>query len=68
MSKISPCLWYEREAEEAARFYVSVFPNSRVLSVHPAPEGAARADLSEPAGVGAPVASDNSAESREELR
>jgi predicted 3-demethylubiquinone-9 3-methyltransferase (glyoxalase superfamily) len=28
--KIVPHLWYVREAEEAARFYASVFPNSRV--------------------------------------
>lgn len=30
MSKIAPCLWFEREAEEAARFYVSIFPDSRI--------------------------------------
>lgn len=28
--KIVPHLWYAREAEEAARFYVSVFPDSRI--------------------------------------
>ena len=28
--KIVPCLWFDTEAEEAARFYVSVFPNSRI--------------------------------------
>jgi predicted 3-demethylubiquinone-9 3-methyltransferase (glyoxalase superfamily) len=28
--KITPSLWYVREAEEAARFYASVFPDSRV--------------------------------------
>lgn len=28
MSKISPCLWFNRQAEEAARFYVSVFGGS----------------------------------------
>lgn len=28
--RITPCLWYAGEAEEAARFYVSVFPNSRI--------------------------------------
>lgn len=28
--KITPCLWFDNEAEEAARFYVSVFPNSRI--------------------------------------
>jgi predicted 3-demethylubiquinone-9 3-methyltransferase (glyoxalase superfamily) len=29
-SKISPCLWFDGNAEHAARFYVSVFPESRV--------------------------------------
>lgn len=29
-SKIFPHLWYSHEAEEAARFYVSIFPDSRV--------------------------------------
>ena len=29
-AKIFPFLWYAREAEEAARFYTSIFPNSRV--------------------------------------
>jgi predicted 3-demethylubiquinone-9 3-methyltransferase (glyoxalase superfamily) len=27
---ITPCLWFDSEAEEAARFYVSIFPNSRI--------------------------------------
>jgi predicted 3-demethylubiquinone-9 3-methyltransferase (glyoxalase superfamily) len=30
MSKISPCLWFDSEAEEAANFYVSLLPNSRI--------------------------------------
>jgi predicted 3-demethylubiquinone-9 3-methyltransferase (glyoxalase superfamily) len=30
MSKISPCLWFDGEAEEAARFYVSLLPDSRI--------------------------------------
>lgn len=30
MSKISHCLWYDTQAEEAARFYVSVFKNSKL--------------------------------------
>ena len=30
MSKISPCLWFDGEAEEAANFYVSLLPDSRV--------------------------------------
>ncbi len=29
-SKIFPHLWYAKEAEEAARFYASIFPDSRV--------------------------------------
>lgn len=33
MSTISPCLWFDTEAEEAARFYTSVFPGSRILEV-----------------------------------
>ena len=30
MSKISPCLWFDGEAEEAAQFYVSLLPDSRI--------------------------------------
>jgi predicted 3-demethylubiquinone-9 3-methyltransferase (glyoxalase superfamily) len=33
MSKISPCLWFDGEAEEAARFYVSLLPDSRIEQV-----------------------------------
>lgn len=33
MSKISPCLWFDGEAEEAARFYVSLLPDSRIEKV-----------------------------------
>lgn len=33
MSKITPSLWYVKEAEEAARFYVSLLPDSRIDSV-----------------------------------
>jgi predicted 3-demethylubiquinone-9 3-methyltransferase (glyoxalase superfamily) len=32
-SKITPFLWFDNQAEEAANFYVSVFPNSAVLEV-----------------------------------
>jgi predicted 3-demethylubiquinone-9 3-methyltransferase (glyoxalase superfamily) len=31
MPKITPFLWFEHQAEEAANFYVSVFPNSRIV-------------------------------------
>ena len=33
--KIFPSLWYAKEAEEAAKFYASIFPNSRVDRVTP---------------------------------
>ena len=31
------CLWYDREAEDAARFYAKTFPESSVTAVHRAP-------------------------------
>ena len=34
-SKIYPFLWYAKEAEEAAKFYASIFPDSRVDRVTP---------------------------------
>jgi predicted 3-demethylubiquinone-9 3-methyltransferase (glyoxalase superfamily) len=37
MSKITPCLWFADKAEEAARFYVSLIPDSRINSVTPLP-------------------------------
>jgi len=40
MKKITPFLWFDTQAEEAMRFYVSIFKNSKVLSVNPGPDGA----------------------------
>jgi predicted 3-demethylubiquinone-9 3-methyltransferase (glyoxalase superfamily) len=40
--KIVPNLWFDTEAEEAARFYVSVFDNSRIVNVTHYTEGAPR--------------------------
>lgn len=37
MSKITPCLWYGSEAEEAASFYVSLLPDSRIEAVQRSP-------------------------------
>ncbi|WP_027802504.1 VOC family protein [Paraburkholderia dilworthii] len=45
MQKIAPCLWFDGNAEEAARFYTSVFSGSRIVTtMHyteagPEPEG-----------------------------
>ena len=35
--KIAPCLWFDGQAEEAAKLYVSLLPDSRVDAVHRAP-------------------------------
>jgi len=49
MQKITPFLWFDKEAEEAANFYVSIFPNSRITEVSrygeagPGPKGSAMA-------------------------
>jgi predicted 3-demethylubiquinone-9 3-methyltransferase (glyoxalase superfamily) len=47
--KITPCLWFDNQAEEAARFYTSIFKNSRIgkitrygkegFEIHGKPEG-----------------------------
>jgi len=37
MQKIIPFLWYTKEAEEAARFYCSIFPDSRIVRVQSLP-------------------------------
>src|SRR5437773_11133341 len=45
MNRITPFLWYDREAEEAAKHYVSIFGNSRITQIArygkagPGPEG-----------------------------
>jgi predicted 3-demethylubiquinone-9 3-methyltransferase (glyoxalase superfamily) len=33
MQKITPCLWFDDQAEEAANYYVSLFKNSKVLAI-----------------------------------
>lgn len=33
MRQITPCLWFDSQAEEAAKYYVSVFPNSKIVEV-----------------------------------
>ena len=35
--KNSICLWFDRDAQDAARFYAATFPNSEVTAVHKAP-------------------------------
>ena len=33
MNGIAPCLWFDTEGEDAAKFYTSIFPNSRIIDV-----------------------------------
>ena len=33
LSRITPCLWFDRQAEEAANYYVGIFPNSRITAI-----------------------------------
>jgi predicted 3-demethylubiquinone-9 3-methyltransferase (glyoxalase superfamily) len=37
MNKISPCLWFAKEAEEAANYYVSLLPESHIVHVQRSP-------------------------------
>lgn len=39
MQKITPSLWFDKDAEEAMNFYVSIFPNSVIVEIHRYPEG-----------------------------
>lgn len=33
MQKLTPCLWFDGKAEEAAKFYTSIFKNSKIVAV-----------------------------------
>ena len=45
LTKITPCLWFDTEGEDAAKYYTGIFENSRILNVlhfgsaGPRPEG-----------------------------
>src|SRR5262245_27605895 len=36
-SKNTICLWFDKDAQEAARFYAATFPDSKVRAIHKAP-------------------------------
>jgi len=38
-AKITPFLWFDHQAEAAARFYTSIFKNSKILATSPGPDG-----------------------------
>jgi predicted 3-demethylubiquinone-9 3-methyltransferase (glyoxalase superfamily) len=33
IQRISPCLWFDNQAEEAARFYTGIFDNSKIVTI-----------------------------------
>ena len=35
MNKISPCIWFNSEGEDAAKFYTATFPNSKIIHIEP---------------------------------
>lgn len=37
IAKNTICIWYDKDAEEAANFYASIFPDTKVTGVHKAP-------------------------------
>lgn len=39
MQKITPFLWFDGKAEEAMHFYISIFKDSKIVSVIPGPNG-----------------------------
>ena len=43
MQRVSTCLWFDDQAQEAAAFYTSLFPNSRIVDTKYFLEGAPRA-------------------------
>jgi predicted 3-demethylubiquinone-9 3-methyltransferase (glyoxalase superfamily) len=59
--KIGPCLWFDNQGEEAAKFYTSIFPNSKIGAIarygkvgyetHRQPEGAVMTVQFELAGI-----------------
>ena len=50
MEKITPCLWFDDQAEETANYYVSIFKNSKILNI-------ARYDEAGSKAAGKPVGS-----------
>ena len=44
MQKITPFLWFDTEGEDAARYYTSVFPNSRIVEIQRYGEAGPRPD------------------------
>ncbi|MFO1092654.1 MAG: VOC family protein [Planctomycetaceae bacterium] len=48
---ITPCLWFDSQAEDAARFYTAIFPHSKIGQI--TYYGSGPGDPRPPAGIGA---------------
>lgn len=55
MQRITPCLWFDGNAEEAVKFYISIFKNSKIDAVSRYGEAGARAS-GRPGGTGMTIA------------
>jgi predicted 3-demethylubiquinone-9 3-methyltransferase (glyoxalase superfamily) len=44
-TKITPCLWFDTDGEDAAKYYVSIFENSRIVEVSHYPDDSSRAGM-----------------------
>jgi predicted 3-demethylubiquinone-9 3-methyltransferase (glyoxalase superfamily) len=42
-TKISPCFWFDHQAEDAARFYTAIFTDSKILAISRCSEAGATA-------------------------
>jgi predicted 3-demethylubiquinone-9 3-methyltransferase (glyoxalase superfamily) len=51
VQKITPCLWFDGQAEQAAQFYTSIFKNSKITKVSHYPKEAAEVHGQEPGSV-----------------
>jgi predicted 3-demethylubiquinone-9 3-methyltransferase (glyoxalase superfamily) len=49
--KITPCLWFDGKAEEAANFYVGIFKNSKIVTIARYPKAGQETHQSEPGSV-----------------
>jgi predicted 3-demethylubiquinone-9 3-methyltransferase (glyoxalase superfamily) len=49
--RLTPCLWFDNQAEDAAKYYVGIFPNSRITSTTRYPSAGQEIHRQEPGSV-----------------
>jgi predicted 3-demethylubiquinone-9 3-methyltransferase (glyoxalase superfamily) len=50
MQKVTPFLWFDKNAEEAMNFYTSIFPDAKIVSITRYPEGAQEGPMKDMGG------------------